>query len=111
MLDQLENTYQLAARELDSITDRTALEVWENTYLGKKGSVLAMLRSVGQLPKEERAAFGQRANAIKDELETAYHTRETFIRERELAHDLESGEIDVTLPGRSTLTEIGRAHV
>lgn len=104
MLDQLENTYQLAARELDSITDRTALEVWENTYLGKKGSVLAMLRSVGQLPKEERAAFGQRANAIKDELETAYHTRETFIRERELAHDLESGEIDVTLPGRSTLT-------
>ncbi len=104
MLDQLENTYQLAARELDSITDRTSLEVWENTYLGKKGSVLAMLRSVGQLPKEERAAFGQRANAIKDELETAYRTRETFIRERELAHDLESGEIDVTLPGRSTLT-------
>ena len=104
MLNQLENTYQQAARELDGITDRTALDNWESTYLGKKGSILAMLRSVGQLPKEDRAAFGQRANAIKDELEMAYNTRETLIQERELAHDLESGEIDVTLPGRPALT-------
>jgi phenylalanyl-tRNA synthetase alpha chain len=104
MLDQLENTYQQAARELDGLTDRATLDSWESTYLGKKGSILALLRGVGQLPKEDRAAFGQRANAIKDELETAYHARETLIRERELAHDLESGEIDVTLPGRPTLT-------
>ncbi len=104
MLDQLELLYQQAARELDAVIDRVTLDAWESTYLGKKGSVLTAIRSVGQLPKEERAGFGKRANEIKDTLESALATREGLIRERELAHDLEAGEIDVTLPGRPALT-------
>ena len=104
MLDQLETIYQQAARELGTVADRTALDTWESAYLGKKGSILTMLRGVGQLPKEERATFGQRANAIRDELAGAYQSREELIRDQEMARDLESGQIDVTLPGRPALT-------
>jgi phenylalanyl-tRNA synthetase alpha chain len=54
----------------------------------------------GQLPPEQRADFGKRANEIKDLLTEAYQARETTVRQVELGRYLEEGEIDVTLPGR-----------
>lgn len=108
MLEQLETTYQQALDELDAITNSDAITEWERRYLGKKGEITLMLRSTGQLPKEDRAAFGQRANAIKNELAAAFDEREDAIRQHELAHNLEEGALDVTLPGRAIPT--GRLH-
>lgn len=105
MLEQLESLYHQASGELQTITERAALADWENRYLdSRKGSIMQFVRSVGSLSKEQRADFGKRANVIKDELLAAYASREELIKERELAHSLEEGEIDVTLPGRPTLT-------
>ncbi len=100
MLEELEATYQQARDELDSITAGDALTEWERRYLGKKGAVTLALRSTGELPKEQRADFGRRANAIKQELTAAFEAREEAIRQHELAATLEEGAIDVTLPGR-----------
>lgn len=109
MLEQLESLYQQASGELQTITERAALADWENRYLdSRKGSIMQLVRSVGTLPKEQRADFGKRANAIKDELEAGYAAREQLIKERELAHSLEEGELDVTLPGRPTV--VGGVH-
>lgn len=105
MLEQLESLYHQASGELQAITERAALADWENRYLdSRKGSIMQLVRSVGSLPKEQRADFGKRANVVKDELLAAYATRDELIKERELAHSLEEGEIDVTLPGRPTAT-------
>ncbi|NDJ78106.1 MAG: phenylalanine--tRNA ligase subunit alpha, partial [Chloroflexi bacterium] len=68
MLEQLEAIYGQALGELDGIADSAVLTEWERRYLGKKGEVTQLLRSTGKLPKEDRAAFGQRANVIKNEL-------------------------------------------
>ncbi len=104
MLQELETLHGQASQEIATITDAAALDAWENKYIGKKGSVMLLVRSTGQLPKEERADFGKRANAIKDELLAAFEERVKLIKERELAHSLEEGEIDVTLPGRTRPT-------
>jgi len=103
-LEQLESTYTQAAAELSKITSGDALEAWERRYLGKKGEITLALRSVGQIAPEERAAFGKRANEIKNALGAAYSEREEAIRQHELAQTLEEGEIDVTLPGRTIPT-------
>src|SRR3954468_14603286 len=108
MQNQLEALFNEAQQALQAITDATALQAWENKYLGRKGEITAMLRSVGQLPAEERAAFGKRANEIKDALTTLYGEREELIKQKELAKNLEEGEIDVTLPGRTA--PIGGIH-
>jgi phenylalanyl-tRNA synthetase alpha chain len=100
MLEQLEQIYQVAQEALASITDGPALEAWQNKYIGRKGEVTLLVRSVGDLPKEERAAFGARANSIRQELEGLYSTRADLVRAHALAKSLEEGEIDVTLPGR-----------
>jgi phenylalanyl-tRNA synthetase alpha chain len=100
MLEQLEALYTEAAAALDAITGSDALREWEIKYLGKKGAVTEIMRGVGGLPKEERANFGKRANEIKGALASAFTEREVLVKEQELAHDLESGAVDVTLPGR-----------
>src|SRR5258708_2284322 len=108
MLQQLETLYNEALGALESVSDAQALNNWENKTIGRKGEITLLLRSVGQLPKDQRADFGKRANEIKDDLGTRYTQREALICQRELAQSLEEGEIDVTLPGRPT--PVGGLH-
>ncbi len=100
MLEKLESLQREAQRTLDSIRDGEALREWEIKYLGKKGAVTEIMRGVGGLPAEERAGFGKRANEIKVALTTAFTEREAFVKAQELAREIESGKIDVSLPGR-----------
>lgn len=99
MFDELERLYQAASAALAESKDSTALEAWESAYLGRKGAVTLALRAVGNLPKADRAAYGKRANEIRDALEQAYAQHAELVRQHELARQLESGGIDVTLPG------------
>ena len=100
MLEKLESLYQQAADALAKIGDSEALEGWEHAYIGRKGEVTLLLRQTGQLPAEQRAAFGKRANEIKQILAAAYEARATLIQEQELVRSMEEGQVDVTLPGR-----------
>ncbi len=103
-LSQLETLYTEAAAALEEVKSSAALEAWEAKYIGRKGEVTLLVRSVGALPKEDRAAFGKRANEVRDALQAAYDSRAALIREQELLRSFEEGEIDVTLPGRPTPT-------
>ncbi len=102
MVNELESLYQEASAALAEVKDSQALEAWEAHYIGRKGVVTLALRSVGNLPKEERAAFGKRANEIRDALEQTYTKHAELIRSHELARQMEEGAIDVTLPGVRT---------
>jgi len=107
MLDQLNQLEKEALAALEAAEDSDALSDWNRRYLGKKGTLTQMLHSVGQLPKEERPAFGQTANRIKVALEAAYQVRDDALRRAEMERELEKGAIDVTLPGRP----IGPGHL
>jgi phenylalanyl-tRNA synthetase alpha chain len=104
MLEQLETIYREGLAALEAATTSEAVRDWELKYLGKKGALTEIMRSVGTLPKEERAGFGQRANQIKELLTSAYAEREELVKQQALARDLEEGAVDVTLPGRPRQT-------
>lgn len=107
MLDQLPRLEQEALSALETAESSDALVEWHRRYLGKKGALTQMLRSVGNLPKEERPVFGQAVNELKGRLETAYEARAEVLRQAELERELERGEYDVTLPGRP----VGPGHL
>jgi phenylalanyl-tRNA synthetase alpha chain len=100
MLETLETRYKDAAAALEGIGDATALDAWEAATLGKKGWLTEALRGIGGVAAEERAAFGKRVNEMKQALVVVYEARAALVREQALAHDLESNQIDITLPGR-----------
>jgi len=68
--------------------------------LDEKGVLTQELRSIGELPKEERPAFGQIANEVKVKVELAHEARDRTLYQAEMERELEHGALDVTLPGR-----------
>jgi phenylalanyl-tRNA synthetase alpha chain len=109
MLETLKERKAEAQAALEAVEDSQALDEWHRHYLGKQGQITQMLRSVGELPREERPAFGRAANQARVALEAAYEEREEALRQAQLARELEQSGLDVTLPGRPR--ELGHLHI
>jgi len=104
-IDEALNTLtSTALRALEQTEDEAALESWRTDYLGRNGALTQHMRSIGQLPAEERPAAGQAANAAKTQIEAAYVERKGRIDELSLDRQLEAERIDVSLPARKLHT-------
>lgn len=100
MLEELETLYQESLDKLEKVDSTAVLESWYKETLGRKGQVYLMTRQIGQLPAEERPAFGQRINVVKGDLQAVYDRRFAALKAAELASTIAASAIDVTLPGR-----------
>jgi len=108
MLKELEELRAIAIGELESISDLQELEKWRVKYLGRKGSLTSILRSLGSLPAEERRVAGSAANDLKLLFEARLKEKEEGLRTRLLSDSLATTGIDVTLPGSPIV--LGRFH-
>ena len=68
--------------------------------LGKKGSLTAIMRSMGKVPPEERPAMGQLANTVRDNVQAAIEQRKLQLAKAALDAKISAEAADVTLPGR-----------
>ncbi|MEA2641436.1 MAG: phenylalanyl-tRNA synthetase alpha chain, partial [Chloroflexota bacterium] len=98
--ETLHGLTERALADLMQAGNAAALEAWRTTYLSRRGALADHMRSIGQLPAEERPGAGQAANRAKEALESAYAERETQLSQLSLDSRLEAERIDVTLPGR-----------
>ena len=80
--------------------DLIALEQVKARYLGKSGELTGLLKQLGQLPAEDRKTAGAVINAAKQAFEISFTQRRNQFAAEKLAHQLEAGALDVTLPGR-----------
>ncbi len=78
-------------------------------FLGKKGEITDMLRSMKDLSHEEKKSFGQLANEARDELEKKLNERMAFFRQAQKDAALAKQKIDVTEPGR--VRPVGAEHI
>ncbi len=108
MPDNIETVRDEALGTLESITEDEKLREWRTQYLGNKGRIRELLSAIGSLPAEERKDFGQAVNQLKNQLTEAFDAREKEIQNQALSRDLEEGDIDITLPGRTRTR--GRLH-
>ncbi|RLB38428.1 MAG: phenylalanine--tRNA ligase subunit alpha [Deltaproteobacteria bacterium] len=105
MKEQIKELEARALKDLGSIKDPVALEEFRIKYLGKKGLITALMRSVGKLPPEQRPEAGREANLLKKRLTEKF---ETLKREIEEGTQEAFKGVDVTLPGRKP--ELGHLH-
>ncbi len=68
-------------------------------YLGKKGLLTVLLKSLGKLPREDRPAAGKIINEAKARLESAIEDTGRSVKALQEKRVIESRRIDVTLPG------------
>jgi phenylalanyl-tRNA synthetase alpha chain len=109
LLEQLETLRTRAIEELERIETSADLEEWITRYLGRKrGELTKLLSAMAALSKEDRRFVGQKANAVKGELEQCLAAKREALRQVELLHALQQERIDVTLPGREL--PVGHMH-
>jgi phenylalanyl-tRNA synthetase alpha chain len=108
MREQLTAMRREALAEFSQTDGVESLNEFRVKYLGKKGSLTAVLRGLGALSAEERPLIGQVVNEIRAELEGLISARATELKTAELNDRLASERIDVTLPGRSR--QLGHKH-
>jgi phenylalanyl-tRNA synthetase alpha chain len=84
------------------------LERAQVAVLGRKSRYTQIYRSLGELADADRRRVGQRANEIRDALQSAIETRRAELQREEERARLEADWIDVTLPGRRQ--RIGSPH-
>jgi phenylalanyl-tRNA synthetase alpha chain len=107
MLNQVEELASKALDELAQVTNVNDLEAWRIRYLGRKGSLIQILRSLATVPLNERRQVGARANELKKSLEAAFEENKAHL-ESDSALLIRRETLDVTLPGQQI--SLGRLH-
>lgn len=105
---QLDEIRARAEEELAAVTDLQELDAIRVKYLGKKGELTAVLKTMGQLSPEERPKVGQAANEIREIITAGVEKRNEILKAKLQEKKLEAEAIDVTLPG--TKVEVGKKH-
>src|SRR3954470_20040930 len=90
--------------------DESALEAVRVAALGKKGSISALLATLGKMAPDKRKTQGAAINVAKDNVTQALSARREVLKAAALDARLRSETIDVTLPLREAPAEAGRIH-
>lgn len=109
IVDELNALQVRGLAEIGAVEDLSALDSVRVGFLGKKGSLTAILRGVGGLPAEERPLVGKVSNQVRAALESALEERLAALSAVALEAKVVADAVDVTLPGRVRLP--GREHL
>jgi phenylalanyl-tRNA synthetase alpha chain len=99
-VDSVSQLLSEARQAVAACDEARALEELRVRYLGKKGEITALLKSLGGMEPEQRRSFGQAVNAAKAEVADLLAHRRSELEARQLEAQLAAGRVDVTLPGR-----------
>ena len=108
MQEQLRKIQEETLEQLEKIGDRAGLDALRLKMLGKKGDLTQLLRSMGQLPAEDRPKAGQMINVVREKLTEQMDALDSRIKQIEQEKKLEREAIDVTEPRPHT--PIGCMH-
>ncbi len=106
--EQLEQIRAEAAASIESAASLQELDAVRVKYLGKKGELTAVLKTMGKLSPEERPIVGQMANEVRELITADLEKRNELLKAAQQEMKLKAETIDVTLPG--TKVEIGHKH-
>ncbi len=108
MKDQLERIKQEALKQIEASDALEKLGDIKVAYLGKKGELTSVLKSMKDVAPEDRPKIGQMVNeareAIEGKLEAAMAALSKKAREEQLKKEV----IDVTLPAKRS--RVGHTH-
>jgi phenylalanyl-tRNA synthetase alpha chain len=103
MQDEIDKLVAQAENEISQASDLVMLDQVRVLFLGKKGSLTALLKSVSSLDKAQRPVMGQAVNKAKHCLSSSIESKRALLEKALLDEELARGRLDITQPG------VGRA--
>jgi phenylalanyl-tRNA synthetase alpha chain len=109
MVDNVQSIRNQFSQELLNVKSSSDLEAMKVRYLGKKGPIQELMKSLKDVSAEERPHVGKAINDIKVEISNQLEVKFAEIITLEEGVRLSHENIDVTLPGRRSFS--GRKHI
>lgn len=100
----MENLQALTSDALSLVNNTDDLSVLDQIrvdYLGKKGQLTSLLKTLGKLSSEERPAAGAKINEAKQQVQAAIQLKKEALEQAAINQKLAEETIDVTLNGRA----------
>ncbi len=99
MLEKVKELREKFSEKLGAAADPQVLEALRVEYLGKKGSVTDLLKSMKDLAGEEKKEFGQQVNILKNEIAEAIASKSEQLRQEALEREINlMPEFDLSAP-------------
>ncbi|MDE0063789.1 MAG: phenylalanine--tRNA ligase subunit alpha [Gammaproteobacteria bacterium] len=96
----VDQVLQNAESAVGQARDEASLEAVRVRYLGRKGELTALLKSLGRMDAAERPKAGAAINAAKERLQASIADRKQALVGEQLTAEIAAETVDVTLPGR-----------
>lgn len=109
MKERLEQIKSSALLNLEQIQGEEALASLQQQLFGKSGELTALLKTMGQLSKEERAVAGAMINAVKGEIAKAIEEKSKLFKQQAKELKFQKEALDITEPGTVTVPQ-GALH-
>jgi phenylalanyl-tRNA synthetase alpha chain len=109
MIKRLEEIKLGSEKLLNDAKSLKDIEELRIKYLGKKGELTELLKSMGALSAEERPKMGKLVNELREHLENAVSVHTERLKEAALNERILLEKIDVTMPGEK-IRPLGHKH-
>lgn len=103
MKEQLEKIKEEALRQIESSEALEKLNDIRVSYLGKKGELTNLLKSMKDVAPEDRPKVGQMVNDVRGLIEGRLEEARTALAKKAREEQLKREVIDVTLPARKIM--------
>lgn len=100
-MENLETLKNEALNLVNNANDLSVLDQVRVDYLGKKGQLTALLKTLGGMSNEERPIAGAKINDAKQQVQEAIQQKKEALEQEAINDQLASETIDVTLSGRA----------
>jgi len=107
-MEDLNNLVDQARQAINAADNDQTLDQLRVQYLGKKGEITGLLKSLGKLPAESRPEAGAKINKAKVALQQVIQDKKASLAANKLEQQLENERLDVSLPGRTA--SVGGLH-
>ncbi len=108
MKDKILKIKDEALDKINKVENQKDLETLRLKYLGKKGELKQILKSIGNLSVEEKKDVGKLSNEAKNEISHFIEEKKAELIQKQQQEQLEKDKIDITLPGRRM--KVGKLH-
>lgn len=108
MITQLNKILESAKIEIQKAGSIHELQQLKSRFLGKKSEIMNFMKKLGNLPREERPAFGKAINEIKTKISQILDDRDQRIQDHLYEKSKSAESIDFTMPGNKR--EKGSLH-
>jgi phenylalanyl-tRNA synthetase alpha chain len=110
MIERIAELRAEAEAAISAASTSAELEEQRVRFLGRKAELPNALRTIADLPPDQRGPTGKAANQARQALEAQIAERAQQLDSGELERRLETDRVDVTLPG-SPPQPVGRHHL